>query len=196
LEHRCQLDTETVPNGPSDVATFDSSSQTAVSFSANTEVAEIVFNPGASDFTITSVPTTTLTVSGGGVINNSSVKQKVVLTTDATGAGALSFTHAASAGDQMSYTVNGTSGAGAAFLSFHDTSTAGTGSFATNGGNADLAGKGTIEFDDNSTADRGRFVNNGSTVLVGAKPPSTTILMPAVPPLSTERLEVLFLVAP
>src|SRR5947208_11745212 len=43
----------TVPNGPADTATFAISNRTAVSLSANTEVNGIVFNAGASAFTIT-----------------------------------------------------------------------------------------------------------------------------------------------
>jgi hypothetical protein len=46
----------TVPNGPSDVATFASSNQTAVTISANAEVAQIVFGPGASSYSITLAP--------------------------------------------------------------------------------------------------------------------------------------------
>ncbi len=41
------------PNGPADTATFATSNITGVSLSANTEVNGIVFNAGASAFTIT-----------------------------------------------------------------------------------------------------------------------------------------------
>ena len=44
----------TVPNGPNDVATFDISDITDVTVSTTTEVNAIVFDPGASAFTITS----------------------------------------------------------------------------------------------------------------------------------------------
>src|SRR5262245_58747003 len=44
----------TVPNGPNDTATFDLSSTTAISLSVSSEVNGLVFNPGASAFTITS----------------------------------------------------------------------------------------------------------------------------------------------
>src|SRR6266436_1402008 len=75
----------TVPNGPDDVATFDVSSQTGVSLSADIEVAEIVFQPGASGFTITAGPSAGLTVSGVGVTNNSAGEQNFVVETDASG---------------------------------------------------------------------------------------------------------------
>jgi hypothetical protein len=42
----------TVPNGPSDIATFASSNVTTVTLSTNIEVGGITFNPGASAFTI------------------------------------------------------------------------------------------------------------------------------------------------
>src|SRR6267142_4245934 len=48
---------QTVPNGPADVARFSESSKTDLVFSAAaTEVAKIVFTPGASSFTITASP--------------------------------------------------------------------------------------------------------------------------------------------
>ena len=49
----------TVPNGMADTATFDSSKRKNVSLSANTQVDGIVFNAGASAFTIT-LPATSL----------------------------------------------------------------------------------------------------------------------------------------
>ena len=161
----------TVPNGPDDVATFDVSNQTAITVSANTEVANIVFDPGASIFTITSGPAVELTVSGVGVANNSGVEQNFVVTTDASGGGALSFTNEATAGDQVSYTVNGSSGAAAGLLSFHDTSTAGTASFVTNSSSVFIGLWATLEFDDNSTAGDAVIVSNpgASTYLVGGR---------------------------
>jgi hypothetical protein len=47
----------TVPNGPTDVATFARSNIKSLEFSAaTTEVAEIVFNPGANSFKISADP--------------------------------------------------------------------------------------------------------------------------------------------
>src|SRR5712692_7360897 len=61
-------DSGTVPNSPTDTASFDLSAITGVSISANTEVNEIIFNPNAASnpFTITASPTFTLTISGVG----------------------------------------------------------------------------------------------------------------------------------
>ena len=58
----------TVPNGPNDVATFAVSNQTDVTISASTEVNELVFSPGASDFTIDVTEGKTFTISGTGII--------------------------------------------------------------------------------------------------------------------------------
>ena len=64
----------TVPNGPADTATFGSSSVTKVTISADTEVDSIVFNPGASAFTIGARPTFLFfTISGVGITNLSGV---------------------------------------------------------------------------------------------------------------------------
>ncbi|MBA3831121.1 MAG: hypothetical protein H0X34_04345 [Chthoniobacterales bacterium] len=43
----------TVPDGATDIATFDVSQTTSVSLSGTAEVDSIVFNPGASAFAIT-----------------------------------------------------------------------------------------------------------------------------------------------
>src|SRR5919201_3174773 len=72
---------QTVPNGPSDVATFATSNTTHVSLSAQTEVNGITFNPGASAFTITGPPNTsgfTLNITGVGVTNDSGTTQTIV----------------------------------------------------------------------------------------------------------------------
>ena len=59
------------PNGSADTATFATSNITGVSISAFTEVNGIVFNAGASAFTITVSTTKQLTISGTDITNNS-----------------------------------------------------------------------------------------------------------------------------
>src|SRR5690348_14209689 len=55
----------TVPNGPADIATFGVSNQTASTVStADIEVSELIFNPGASPFTINVNNYYVLTISG------------------------------------------------------------------------------------------------------------------------------------
>src|SRR6266852_5747202 len=67
----------TVPNGPTDVATFATSSVNQVTFSGTpTEVAEVIFNSAAtSSFNITVGTGKTFTVSGVGVVNDSGITQ-------------------------------------------------------------------------------------------------------------------------
>jgi autotransporter-associated beta strand protein len=67
----------TVPNGPSDIATFATSSVTSISLEVNDEVSSIVFPAGASSYTITDMDYT-LTISGAGVLNNSGATQNFV----------------------------------------------------------------------------------------------------------------------
>jgi FG-GAP-like repeat len=123
----------TVPNGPTDVATFASSSITDVTFSSEaTEVAAIVFDPGASSFNITADPeaariNVTLTISGAGITNNSGVTQNLTAApTVRTVAATIEFLNAASAGDNTVLTIFGsTTAARGGQINFHDTSTAG-----------------------------------------------------------------------
>ena len=69
-----------VLNSAADTATFALSTVTSVSTSAFTQVHGIVFNPGASAFTISNSPVFTLSISGVGIINNSGVTQNFVTT--------------------------------------------------------------------------------------------------------------------
>src|SRR2546430_6181217 len=65
------------PNGPADTATFATSNKKRPVISQTTEVNGIVFNPGASAFTITS-PFFAFTISGVGITNNSGIVQHFV----------------------------------------------------------------------------------------------------------------------
>jgi len=147
----------TVPNGSADTATFDVSNTSAVALSAATEVKTIVFNSGASPFTITAGPFLTLTVSnavnGVGIINNSGVTQTFV-TADL---GSIHFTNGANAGDQNAFINNG----GA--IEFSDFSDAGSSTFTNNGGSANGTSGGEVQFEGVSGAEAGTFINNGGT---------------------------------
>ncbi|MGH8092850.1 MAG: hypothetical protein ACREIF_05200 [Chthoniobacterales bacterium] len=71
----------TVPNGATDVATFGVSNTTGVSLSASVTLDSIVFNPGASAYTVTTGSggiTNALTISGSGIVNNSGSEQNFV----------------------------------------------------------------------------------------------------------------------
>ena len=81
---------------------------TGVSISANTEVNGIVFNSGASAFTITASPTFTLTISGIGITNNSGTAQNFVTAVDGAGNnGTIVFTNSATAGTLTVFTNEG-----------------------------------------------------------------------------------------
>ena len=107
--HAANWTPPTIPNGPLDTATFASSHTTGVSISANTEVNSIVFNAGASAFTITAGPTLTLIVSGAGITNNSGIAQNFVAATDIFGTqhGTIQFTNGATAGNGTRITDSG-----------------------------------------------------------------------------------------
>jgi autotransporter-associated beta strand protein len=159
--HAANWTPQTIPNGPSDTATFATSNTTSVSLlSGITEVNGIVFNPGASAFTITATPTySALVISGAGIANNSGVGQNFVTTALYQGGDSqIIFTNSATAGSGTFFTNNGPpSGGGSGITEFFGTSTAGNGTFTNNGG----SGHGVTEFFQSSTAGNGIFTNNG-----------------------------------
>jgi autotransporter-associated beta strand protein len=160
----------TVPNGPADIATFASSNITDVSLSAlTTTVNALVFNAGASPFTITLGPTgfedVELVVVGVGITNNSGITQNFVTDSAHSREGRIFFQANATAG-------NGTfTNAGGATI-FTSSASAANGNFTNNGarlghGGNRVVGRGTIEFRNTSTAGNGTFVNKGSRVEEG-----------------------------
>ena len=146
----------TVPNGPADTATFAVSNNSAVSVMSTTEVEGIVFNPGASAFSITSssnvVGTVTLTISGTGVTNNSGIEQNFVATGDFFNIGEISFTNGATAGQKTIYTAttnilgNGTN------IRFFDNARAGSSTFVLEGPAPGGDGAGQVYFAGNCAA--------------------------------------------
>ena len=167
----------TVPNGPSDVATFAASNAPGVTLSAaSTEVAEIVFNPGDSAFNIT-VPALTqgsavLTVSGVGLVNNSSATQNFTLgSATSGGVGTLDFENTATAGTNAVYTAWGAHGFGASpsVGVFYQSSTAGSATFIAQGATKGLdVDGGGFGFVDNSSAGNANFTINGAYTAGGS----------------------------
>ncbi len=123
-----------MPNGASNIATFDLSNTTETSLSAGVEVKGIMFNADASAFQI-STGANNLKISGGGLINTSANAQQFVLPAFASGAaGTMQFFNSAGTG-----TVFTAAGSLIAFfnggvISFFDSSTAGEASFILQGG--------------------------------------------------------------
>src|SRR5262245_36375842 len=155
----------TIPNAPGDTATFASSNRTSIDIVAfDMELNGIVFNPGASAFTIATNPQVApqLTISGVGITNNSGVVQNFVLTNPAT---QMFFLNNATAGSLTAFTAGqitfgGTSTAGNAtftnniFITFTNDATAGDATF-------NIIDGGVIIFHGNSTASNGTFNNPG-----------------------------------
>jgi autotransporter-associated beta strand protein len=154
----------TVPNGASDIATFDISNTTAVGISANTTVAGITFNSGASAFTITVEGNQDLFFQGAGITNNSGITQNFVAANVAGLAGDIFFESASStAGSMTHFTDTGSSTMGSINSgTFFDgaSSTAGSATFVQTGGTALNGFGGFVQFEGAlSTAGTGTFIN-------------------------------------
>src|ERR1043166_8840446 len=148
----------TVPNGPSDTATFAVSNMTEVSLSSNVDVNGIAFDPGASAFTITTPPSLRLRVSGTDITNNSGVAQQFVLTAEDAlfgDRGTMRFTNSASAGELTTYTN------ARGIIGFLDSASAAGATFV-NEGNQTLGWVGVTFFSGDSSAGNATFYNNGS----------------------------------
>lgn len=162
----------TVPNGPNDVATFAASNQTDVTISASTEVNELVFSPGASDFTINVTDGKTFTISGTGITNSSGIGQNFVIEKKSV----LNLTNSATAGELTFFTLlggTGSLGSGGAIF-FLDTSSAGNGTFVVNGAADDFGNGAAIGFSSNATGGNGTFtVRSGGTAIVFFLSPAT-----------------------
>lgn len=170
----------TIPNGPLDVASFGTSNRTAIAFAADTEVNALMFNAGASAYTITAGGTGanfTFTISGAGIANNSTALQNFFSGTDENSNPAhIIFTNSATAGSNTRYVTSGgstefhnTSTAGSAVLisrlggaTFSNSSTAGN-AMITNEGSADsFFSGGFTNFEDSATAGNAIVVNNSA----------------------------------
>ena len=160
----------TVPNGPADIATFGSSSVTDISPSADTEVNGIVFNPGASAFTITASPTGILTISGAGIINNSGVVQNFVPAPIFKARGDIIFRNNATAGSMTLFT---SLGEGGGFMQFFDASTAGSATIINQRGGSFFDSSSRTDFIDDSSAGRATIINEGG--MANSTDPGRTI---------------------
>jgi autotransporter-associated beta strand protein len=156
----------TVPNGPSDIATFESSNVNSVSLSSSVTLNGIVFEAGASEFMITSPSAfATFLINGVGITNNSGIEQTFVADAPGRDQGEVSFAGSATAGN-ATYLNNGASvrGSFGGGTTFFNTSTAGTGTFIADGGHANSAAGGGVIFFDSSSASTATFVIDGGTV--------------------------------
>jgi len=134
----------TVPNGPKDIATFGVSSTTDASLVDNIEVDSIIFDVGASAYTLQTDNSTILTLSGVGIVNNSGVTQNILIPG---GAQSLILQNSASLGSNVSVTNNN----GGGYIIFEDHSSAPDVTFTNNS---------NIFFQDSASAGRSTFINN------------------------------------
>ena len=157
----------TVPNGPSDVATFATSNGTGISLEADDEVSSIVFSAGASSYTITDLKRT-LTISGAGVINNSGATQNFVahpLRQSGTPTPPPTPTPPASAAvawPRSGHTDCERQPAGFgidAVISFINQASAGDATYSNYGAEFESPALGTTEFSNNATAANATFFN-------------------------------------
>src|SRR6266496_1758962 len=163
----------TVPNGPADTATFATSNQRFLVFEFDVEVNGIVFNRGASAFTIAPQLAPTLTISGVGITNNSGIVQNFA----PSGSAQIVFT-SGTAGSLTRFTNNGTVTFGGTSTADHATFINNSGLFFTNSataGNATITNNIELIFDNSSTADHATITNNeGSDVIFFEGTPAAT----------------------
>ncbi len=152
----------TVPNMPADTATFGVSNKKSISTSAGFGLNGMVFNPGASAYTIST--SDFIDISGTGIVNNSGVTQNIIAAIDTFGDfGDISFTNNATSGESVNYDVKG--GPFSDFIggeiTFYDNSSAGSGDvFTTSGGLRGGASGSEVNFEDDSTAAGVTFICN------------------------------------
>ena len=134
---------QTVPNSITDIATFNASNVTdvTVDFGSNIDVDSVVFDNGASAYTIT-LDVSNLKLNGAGFVNNSGSIQSVVIPEEGDLVGAMFFYNSASAGSMT--TVSTVSG----LLDFNDSSSAGSATLNLASGFS----QSTLLFYENSTA--------------------------------------------
>jgi hypothetical protein len=112
----------TVP-GEADIATFNTSNVTDITFSQVSGILEILFNPGASSFTYTVSDAGILTFTIVGVVNNSGVTQNFICDGDAQGNSSFIIFHEnATTSAQTLFAVKAamTPGGGGGVMDFKD----------------------------------------------------------------------------
>ncbi len=146
----------TVPNGSSDIATFGLSNVTNLFIDSGVvDLDSAVFNTGAPAYTIT-VEIYNLVLSGAGIVNNSGLMQSFVAPIVNNNHGAIFFFNSANAGEMTSFSAEG------GFLSFNDTSSAGSASFDL----TDTAQfQAALDFFDSSTAANATISASGGAVI-------------------------------
>jgi hypothetical protein len=149
----------TVPNSPDDVANLDASNQTDVSVSSDfVQVSGIVYQPGASAYTITG----NFVISGNGITNDSAFQQHLI--NEGMNDGGITFSGDATAGSRIVITTIGNGSVGCI-----DTANGGSATFINQGAAKGATESGTTVFLGHSSAGNSAIVNrppqgNGGTI--------------------------------
>jgi hypothetical protein len=151
----------TVPNGPSDIASFDVSNTTAISLSADTTVDSVRFATNASAFTITASAHHLLTIGGAGLTNFSSETQIVDTSVDELGNYArVEFSGNAVVTGPVLFNNEGATGDGpGGETRFQGFSSAGDSIFVNNGPRNSSGGGGHTFFHNYATAANATITN-------------------------------------
>jgi len=172
----------TIPEGPDDVATFNSSNVTSIDGHLVDALSGIVFDHQASAYSITigrivSYPEST-EIGGVGITNNSGILQQftVLAGTGEGSRGCLHFINSATAGTLSQYTVNGSDNPDfyGGEIQFFDTASAGSGRFMT--ARQPNGDRGFIGFSDASTAGNATFINYGAISFYGGTAANGTFI--------------------
>ena len=162
----------TVPNSPSDTATFGHSLTTHVFVSAETYVSSITFPsslfPSAYTVTVILPPQSStspvLIISGAGIVNNSGLTQNFVNEAGSSGNGRIHFTNSATAGNLTSFTNSaGVRSKEGPYTAFLGSANAGSATFTNNGASIPGAAGGETLFDDNSSAESATLIATDGT---------------------------------
>jgi len=155
----------TVPNTTADIATFDSSNTTSVNGAGN--LGGIIFQAGASAYTVTFTTPLAFDMAGVGVTNNSGILQEFIVPTPPVPGGGseniLSFRNSATAGTLTQFTVSATfdDKTNGGEVNFYDNSTAGSSAIIVDAGYGTGGGGGNVFFADSASAGSAVFTNNG-----------------------------------
>src|SRR5207248_2320859 len=162
----------TVPNGPTDIATFAFSNSPDVTVSTHTTVSDLVFAPAATNsytITVSGAIGTTNEFSVSNITNNSGTTQTIVtdgaqVSRASGGYGGFVIFEGGSAGSNITFINNGGAvvDARAGGMNFNGDASAGNASFIQNPG-VSGAFNGQVLFLESSTAGNGHFSNNGAT---------------------------------
>ena len=165
-------DPATVPNQPTDIATFDFSNTTQISVSfsrqGRIDLDRMVFNSGASAYTVTATPTTHVYLDGSGIINNSGVTQNLVSESEAPKNGYFSFANSSTVVGPVTLTNLSSSpersGIYGGQTLFNDASSAGEAIIINEGGNGRTLRGGQTIFAGTATAANARITAEGGKV--------------------------------